>query len=91
MRRGTVVVLACALASAGACSHKVAALAELTKADGPVERQADAQGAWAGAPVGAKFYLGDAVRTADGGAELLLAGAARIAMQPHTVLRFVEA
>lgn len=88
--RGAVVVLVCALPALAACSHKAAALAELTKADGPVERQADARGAWAGASVGTQFYVGDAVRTADGGAELLLGGAARLAMQPHTVLRFVD-
>ena len=41
-----------------------------------------------GAAVGAQFYLGDAVRTADGGAELKLAGTQLIALNPHTVLRF---
>ncbi len=62
-------------------------IAELKQADGPVERQ-DGTRPWAGARIGTKFYLGDAARTADGGAQLALAGNAKIAMQPHTVLRF---
>jgi hypothetical protein len=82
------VVFWCVLAVVAACSGKKTHLAELTKADGPVDRQAGGQTAWAGAAVGTKYYLGDAARTADGTAELVLAGAARIAMQPHTVLRF---
>lgn len=69
------------------CKKKSAHIAELTKADAPVERQAGS-GAWAGADVGTKYFLGDAARTADGGAELTLAGAARIKMNPYTVLRF---
>lgn len=81
MRR---VVLLLALA---ACSKK-AALAELTKADGPVDRQAGA-GAWSSAPVGTKYYLGDAARTADGAAQLsVTGGAATLAMEPRTILRF---
>ncbi|MBW8771993.1 MAG: hypothetical protein JF590_01660, partial [Gemmatimonadetes bacterium] len=62
-------------------------IATLEKADGPVERQ-EADRPWGGAKIGTKYYLGDAARTADGGAQLALAGQARIAMQPHTVLRF---
>ena len=62
-------------------------IAELTKADGPVERQPGV-GAWEGASVGAKFYLGDAARTADGAAQITLTGAQVLEMQPHTVLRF---
>src|SRR5262249_49784775 len=61
-------------------------IAELLKADGPVERQAGS-GDWAGAPVGTQFFMGDAARTADGGAELKLLGTV-VAMIPHTVLRF---
>ena len=82
------LVFWCVLAVVSACSSKKASLAELTRADGPVDRQASGETAWAGAAVGTKYYLGDAARTADAAAELLLAGAARIAMQPHTVLRF---
>jgi hypothetical protein len=70
------------------CKSKPGAIAELTKADGPVERQAG-QGAWAGAAVGAKYMLGDAARTADGGAELKLTGSnAIIKMDKYTTLRF---
>ncbi len=68
-----------------ACGSKHG-IAELKKADGPVERQ-EAQAAWKGIEVGAQFYLGDAARTADGGALLDITGAV-IAMQPHTILRF---
>ena len=69
------------------CKKKPAAIAELAKADGPVERQAG-EGAWMGANVGQKYFLGDAARTADGGAELRLAGTALIDMDKYTVLRF---
>jgi len=72
----------------GACGGKKSpAIAELTKADGPVEKQSG-ESPWGGAKVGVKFYIGDAARTADGGAQLEVAGGAQIAMQPHTVLRF---
>jgi hypothetical protein len=74
------------VAALAGCKSKPS-IAELKQADGPVERQ-DADKPWAGAKIGTKFYLGDAARTADGGAQLALAGAAKIAMQPHTVLRF---
>jgi hypothetical protein len=79
--------VACALA---ACHGKHrAAIAKLTDAQGPVDRQAGA-GSWRSAPIGTPFYLGDAARTADGGAHLALIGNARIAMQPHTILRFTD-
>ncbi|MBV8755956.1 MAG: hypothetical protein JO257_01695 [Deltaproteobacteria bacterium] len=68
------------------CKSK-GAIATLEKADGPVERQ-EGDKPWGGAKVGTKYFLGDAARTADGAAQLSLAGNARIAMQPHTVLRF---
>jgi hypothetical protein len=74
------------IAALAGCKSKPS-IAELKQADGPVERQ-DADKPWAGAKIGTKFYIGDAARTADGGAQLALAGAAKIAMQPHTVLRF---
>jgi hypothetical protein len=70
-----------------ACGDKKASIAELKKADGPVERQVGT-GAWGGAKIGTKFYLNDAARTADGGAQLEVVGNALIAMQPHTILRF---
>ena len=74
------------VAALAGCKSKPS-IARLEKADGPVERQ-DGSRPWAGATIGTKFYLGDAARTADGGAQLALAGNAKIAMQPHTVLRF---
>ncbi len=79
------VAIACAL---GACGgKKKAGIAELTKASGAVERQAGI-GAWAGSPVGTRFFLGDAARTADGSAQITLVGSQVLEMQPHTVLRF---
>jgi hypothetical protein len=70
------------------CGGKKTPIATLEKADGPIDRQAAGEPAWAGAAVGAQFFLGDAARTADAGAQLALAGGAQIAMQKHTVLRF---
>jgi hypothetical protein len=70
------------------CKDKKQAIAELSKADGPVERQ-QGQGPWAGANIGARYFMGDAARTADGGAELELVGSsAVIKMDKYTVLRF---
>lgn len=69
------------------CKQKAAHIAKLTKVESTAERQ-PADGAWASAAVGTKFFLGDAARTADRGAELELAGAAVIKMSPYTVLRF---
>jgi hypothetical protein len=80
-----LLALACA-----ACADKRTALAELATADGPVEREA-AGAAWSPAPIGTRFFVGDAARTADGAAELAVPGGARLAMQPHTVLRFGRA
>jgi hypothetical protein len=77
----TVVVCACG-------GKKDPPIAELVKADGPVDREPVGKVQWSGAPVGTKFFIGDAARTADGGAQLTLAGAATITMQPHTILRF---
>jgi hypothetical protein len=69
------------------CGDKKQSIAVLEKAEGPVERQ-QGDGPWGGAKIGTKFYLFDAARTADGGAQLEVVGNALIAMQPHTVLRF---
>jgi hypothetical protein len=70
------------------CRKPANAIAELAKAEGPVERQAG-QGAWGAANVGTKYFLGDAARTADGGADLTLAGGrAVIKMDKYTTLRF---
>jgi len=73
---------------ATACSKKVPAIAELTKTDGPVEKQKTGEDQWGGAAVGTEFFLGDAARTAEGGAQLEVTNGAQIAMQKHTVLRF---
>lgn len=81
------MALVVVIAGAAACKPKDRALAKLVKADGPVERQAGT-GPWAGAKLGAAYFLGDAARTADGGAQLEVVGGALIAMQPHTILRF---
>ncbi|MBA2539150.1 MAG: hypothetical protein H0V17_05900, partial [Deltaproteobacteria bacterium] len=64
------------LAACNACSKK-SAIATLDKADGPIDRQPAGASPWAGAPVGTGFFLGDAARTADGGAQLTLAGGAQ--------------
>lgn len=89
MRRAVVRAFAVGLLllAAVACGKKTPAIAELKKADGPVEKQTG-EAEWGGASVGTKFFIGDAARTADGGAQLEVAGGAQIAMQPHTILRF---
>ena len=81
----TSICISSSLALLIACGGKHG-IAELKKADGPVDRQ-EQQAAWKGAEIGAQFYLGDAARTADGSAQLEITGA-MIAMQPHTILRF---
>jgi hypothetical protein len=88
--RGARLLAVCTLfALLWACGGKGAsAIAELTKADGPVEKQTGESAPWGGAKVGTKFYIGDAARTADGPAQLEVSGGAQIAMQPHTILRF---
>jgi len=78
--------VACCVWACG--GKKQPGIAELAKADGPVDRQAGGSDAWNAAAIGTQFYLGDAARTADGGAELKLAGTQLVAMNPHTVLRF---
>src|ERR1700733_2447020 len=77
-----LIALAVACLVHGACKGKKP-IAGLDKGEGTVERQAGGATAWAGAPIGAKFFLGDAARTGPGGAQLTLGGAAQIAMQPH--------
>lgn len=82
------VALLLLIACAFACGKKHGGLAELTRADGPVEKQVGNGGTWSGANIGTKFELGDAARTADGGAQITLLGTQVLEMQPHTVLRF---
>ncbi len=88
MTRALAIVFVVIVAGCGMCGSKQQEIAKLEKADGPVDRQQANEASWTGAEVGTKFFLGDAARTADGGAELSLAGGAQIAMQKHTVLRF---
>jgi len=71
-----------------ACGRKPSPIAELTKADGPVERQAGSA-AWSAATVGTRYFIGDAARTTDSSGTLaVVGGGAQIVMQDHTVLRF---
>jgi hypothetical protein len=88
---GVVVVVAAVAVAAGlaaGCKDKgPAAVATLARAAAPVDRAVGA-GAWQIAPVGTGYFLGDAARTGDGDAELAIAGGARLAMTPHTILRF---
>src|SRR5262245_58050478 len=86
--RAAIIVALAALAVAS-CKKKPPSIAELTKADGPVDRQQGDDGEWTTAEIGTEYYIGDAARTSDrGGAQLKLIGNAQIAMQPQTVLRF---
>jgi hypothetical protein len=86
--RGTVLLLLTfAVLLVGCGGKKGSAIAKLTKKDGPVDRQKD-DADWKPAEVGTEFFIGDAARTADGGAGLEVVGGAQIAMQPHTILRF---
>ena len=85
-RLGYVVLFA--VACLWACgSKKSGGIAELTKAEGPVERQVGIN-PWGGAALGTKFFLGDAARTGDGAAQITLVGSQVIEMNAHTVLRF---
>lgn len=68
------------------CNRKKLGIATLTNANGPVEREH--AGIWAGARIGTQFLFGDAVRTGDGSAELVVAGAQVLEMAPNSVLRF---
>jgi hypothetical protein len=86
MMRCSILLVALGLAASG-CKDKPAVIAELTNADGPIERQDNTE-LWKLAPVGTEYFIGDAARTAAAGAQLKLLGTATIAMQPHTVLRF---
>ncbi len=83
-----VACVAACLACLWACGgKKQGGIAELTRADGPVEHESGI-GSWQGASLGTRFYLGDAARTADGAAEITLVGSQVVEMSPHTVLRF---
>ncbi|HEX7835856.1 MAG TPA: hypothetical protein VF469_00255, partial [Kofleriaceae bacterium] len=84
------VCCACSLAVAlGACRQGTNAIAELTAATGPVQRE-EGEGPWQPAKLGTRYFLHDAARTGDGTATLEVGGAggAKILMKDHTVLRF---
>jgi hypothetical protein len=84
---GRLILIALVVVGAG-CGKKPTPIAELTKAEGAVERQASG-GAWAAAAISTRFFLGDAAQTADKPAELAIVGGnAHIAMRAHTILRF---
>jgi hypothetical protein len=71
-----------------ACRPGSDAIAELSEASGPVERQ-DGSAAWQRAPIGTRYFLGDAARVQNGRATLQILGTtAHIAMRDGTVLRF---
>lgn len=81
------------IGACGACKDKPAVLAELVQAAGPVQRSGaehkkDGADDWREAKLGTRFYLGDAVRTGDGEAQLQLGGQSHLGMEPHTILRF---
>jgi hypothetical protein len=82
------LALACAAAAigVGGC-HKSSALAELVDKQGPVDRE-EGDKPWSAVDVGAKFSLGDAARTEDGGARLEITNGPMLAMEPRTTLRF---
>ncbi len=71
-----------------ACRQGGGAIAELGEANGPVGRQ-EGSGGWQQAPIGTRYFLGDAARVQNGRATLNILGAtAQIAMRDGTVLRF---
>lgn len=85
-----LVAVTLALLAIVACGQKQdSSVAQLAKAEGPVEREVGEDGKWTPAPIGQKFNYGDAARTGDGNAYLgLRGGGASIKMLPATILRF---
>lgn len=78
-----------ALVVASACKDEPSAIAVLTETSPGTEKE-PGTAAWAAAAVGAKFFRGDAVRTADGTALLSLGANAALRVQPHSLIRFGE-
>lgn len=72
-----------------ACGKTSNPIAELTEAEGSVERQVASAG-WNPAALGTRYFVGDSARTKDGLATLQIGGAggARIRMQRNTTLTF---
>lgn len=86
--RPILIALSALVVAGAACGKKRTPIAELTKAEGAVERQGSGD-TWAAAAIGTRFFLGDAAQTADKAAELAIVGGnAHISMRPHTILRF---
>lgn len=72
-----------------ACRHSAGEVAELSEADGKVQRQAGPDGPWTPAAVVTPYFLHDAARVETGRAVVALSGSkARIAMHGGTTLRF---
>lgn len=88
--RAGVTLLLCALWVFG-CS-RAGPIAILQKSTGKVERDfAKTTGTWGGAPPGAKFELGDGVKTGNAStALLLLFDKSLLALDPTTLVRFLE-
>jgi hypothetical protein len=84
---GPLVVVAVVVALGACGGGKSSTIAELVKADGPIDR-AEIKDDWKPAKPGTTFALGDAARTGDGGAQLKLLDTAQLGLQPNTILRF---
>lgn len=93
MARRLLLLLCCLLALLGTASCQRASdeLAKLEAKRGTVDRdQANAQGAWAAAAVGASFEVGDGVRTSGAAtAQLKLSDGSSVNLQEKTLLRFL--
>lgn len=85
------VVAALAASVLFGCGSCAGGVAELLAREGAVERSASGEpSAWADAPVGRRFEIGDAVRTGAGATARLRVGSRGVVhMQASTVLRFL--
>jgi hypothetical protein len=79
-----------AVASFAACKGDPSPIATLIQTSTGTEKQAGEEGAWAAGAVGATFFKGDAIRTADGIALLKLNQSASLRVQPRSLIRFGE-
>ncbi len=91
-RRLLVRLLALVLLALSSCHSRDRSVATLVGISGSAERDhAAAPGSWEGAAVGAKFVVGDGVRTAANSTALLrLLEKERLALEPRTLLRFLD-
>jgi hypothetical protein len=88
--RLAVVIAAIAFGLAGTgCKGDPTPIATLIQTSSGTDKQ-QGEAAWAAAAVGATFFRGDAVRTADGIALLKLNQTASLRVQPHSLIRFGE-